>query len=126
MLVTLTLAAALLASAPFPVDGADPDLARLRAAWASPATSEAQRGELDARLRAAGSAPDWRRVADDYFAWRRADAAADDRRRAELLVGMARAMTPPPPRPPACTTETRSEPGLFGVVVSSSRTRCDR
>lgn len=129
MLAMLMLAAAFWSSEPFPVDaGTDPDLARLHMAWKSELTTGLQRGEMHARIRAAAGQPrpDWRAVADAYFAWRKADAAAIDARNAETAFRLERAAAAEAARPVVCTTETRTRPPLFGTVDSTSTTICSK
>jgi hypothetical protein len=129
MFATLMLVVTLWASDPFPVaTRGDPDLRRLHEAWMSEATSPVQRGEMDRRLRAAAAepAPDWRAVADGYFAWRNSDAAATDLRNATFVYTALRAAAEEAARPPVCVTETRSEPGLWGNYHSTSKTTCDK
>ncbi|MDO9489034.1 MAG: hypothetical protein Q7J32_11715 [Sphingomonadaceae bacterium] len=127
MFAMLMLAAAFWSSEPFPVaPGGDPDLARLHMAWKSELTTGLQRGEMDARIRAAAALdrPDWRAVADAYFAWRQADAAAIDARNAATAFMLERAAAAEAARPVVCTTETRTRPPLFGTVDSTSTTSC--
>lgn len=130
MLAMLMLAAAFWSSEPFPVaPGDDPDLARLHMAWRSELTTGLQRGEMDARIRAAAAQgrPDWRAVADAYFAWRKADAAAADARAAEAAFRRERAAAAEAARPVVCTTETISRPRLLeGGVASTSTTSCSQ
>jgi len=130
MFVTLMLIVTFWSTDPFPVapDG-DRDLQRMYEAWRSDLTSPVQRGEMDTRLRAAAQLPDpdWRAVADSYFAWRNRDAAAIDLRNATTAYVVKRAALAEEERPQVCTTETISRPRLFGGgVESTSKTTCDK
>ena len=129
MLIPLLLLAGLYASEPFPMaPGADPDLNRLRDAWSSPVTDSDERAELRRRLAdaAASPGPDWRAVADAYFAWRNAAAAARDARNAAINSQYERVQAEIAARPLVCTTDTRSEKGLYGNRHSTSRTVCKK
>ena len=80
---------------------------------------------LRVRAAAARPDPDWRAVADGYFAWRNAEAAAADARDAATRFTLERAAAAAAARPVVCTTETISRPRLLeGGVESSSTTRC--
>lgn len=127
MLATLMLAA-IAATTPFPVAADTPDLRRLRDAWQSAETDAEHRGELGARIRQASDspAPDWRRIADDYFAWRNAEARRADALRARMQSIMVEAAALEAARPVVCTTHARSEPGLYGSVETRSTTSCSK
>lgn len=126
MLMLLVLAA-IGAEASFPLDPqGNRDLVRLRDAWVSSATSATERGEMDARIRAAATRPaaDWGAVANDYFIWREARQAAADGRLAAAYARV-RMHEREQARRPTCTTVTRTEPRPYGRTYSESTTTCD-
>lgn len=128
-MLAMLMLAAIAATAPFPVAPAgDPDLQRLRDAWQSTVTEDDHRREMNDRIAKAAALPrpDWRAVAEDYFAWRNAEAQRAGALRAEMQSIMLRAAADAASRPVVCTTDTRSEPGLNGTVNSRSKTSCSR
>ncbi|MFC3711259.1 hypothetical protein ACFOMD_01670 [Sphingoaurantiacus capsulatus] len=127
-MLTLLVLAVIGAGLPFPLEPqGNRDLVRLRDAWVSSATSVVERGEMDARIRAAATHPtaDWRAVADDYFVWREARRAAADGRLAAAYA-RAREHAREQARRPTCTTVTRTEPRPYGRTYSESTTTCDK
>ena len=129
MLIPLLFVVAFYASEPFPIDpGANADLWRLREAWQAPATTGEERGEMFARINAAAATPhpDWRAVADGYFAWRNAGAAARDAQHAIFTVQQERVQAEIAARPVVCTTRTHTEKGLYGDSYSTSKTTCEK
>lgn len=125
MLVPLLFVLALSASEPFPVEpGGNADLWRLHEAWMAVLTTGEERGEMYRRIKAAAATPDpdWRAVADGYFAWRNAAAAARDVQNAIYLIQQERLAA----RPLVCTTRTHRQKGLYGNSYSTSKTVCEK
>ena len=129
MFIPLLAVVAFYAFEPFPIDpGRNADLRRLHEAWQATMTTGEERGEMFTRIEAAAAAPqpDWRVVADGYFAWRNAGAAARDAQHAIVTIQVERVQAEIAARPVVCTTETRTEKGLYGNPHSTSKTTCSK